>query len=178
MARTELTPTSYIILGLLSQAVELSPYGLKQLALASVGHLWTIPHSQIYAEPARLARAGYLLETQERSGRRRKRYAITDKGRWGLEAWTSTPTDELPELRDLALMKVLFGGDAKELAPPQLDAHERKLATYRQMLATMPAGAPSSWRYVLEAGMRYQREWVGFWSDVIEGRFDPVGSPR
>lgn len=178
MTHTKLTPTSYIILGLLSQVPELTPYGLKQLALAGVGHLWTIPHSQIYAEPARLARTSYLQERQEQAGRRRRRYAITDKGRGALEAWTRTPTDELPELRDLALMKVLFGGDAKELAPPQLEAHERKLATYRQMLATMPAEAPSSWRYVLEAGMRYQREWVGFWSDVVDGRFDPLAVPR
>ena len=56
----ELTPTSHIVLGLLSMAVQATPYDLKQMAARTVGEFWTLPHSQLYSEPARLARAGYL----------------------------------------------------------------------------------------------------------------------
>ncbi|HTZ63099.1 MAG TPA: PadR family transcriptional regulator, partial [Solirubrobacteraceae bacterium] len=68
----ELTPTSHIVLGLLSLSGQATPYDLKQMVSASVGHFWSLPHSQLYAEPARLARAGYVTEQQEPDGRRRK----------------------------------------------------------------------------------------------------------
>ena len=68
----QLTPTSYIVLGLLEAADgEATPYDLKQAVAASVGNFWSIPHSQLYAEPERLARAGYLTEERETHGRRR-----------------------------------------------------------------------------------------------------------
>ena len=60
----ELTPTSYIVLGLLSLSGEATPYDLKQMVTATVGHFWSLPHSQLYAEPTRLARAGYVTENQ------------------------------------------------------------------------------------------------------------------
>ena len=50
-----LTPTSYIVLGLLELAGESTPYGLKQLMARSVGYFWTLQHAQLYTEPARLA---------------------------------------------------------------------------------------------------------------------------
>ena len=53
-----LTPTSYIVLGLVRYAGEATPYALKQMAAATVGNFFSIPHSQIYAEPERLAGAG------------------------------------------------------------------------------------------------------------------------
>src|SRR5439155_24198373 len=55
-----LTPTSYIVLGLISQAGEAPPYSLNQMAAATVGNFFSIPHSQLYAEPERLAGGGYL----------------------------------------------------------------------------------------------------------------------
>jgi hypothetical protein len=40
----------------------------------SIGNLWSVPHSQLYAEPERLEAAGYLTSEGEQSGRRRKHY--------------------------------------------------------------------------------------------------------
>ena len=40
MQEVRLTPTSYIVLGLLEFAGESTPYGLKQLVSASVGNFW------------------------------------------------------------------------------------------------------------------------------------------
>ncbi|HEY1457403.1 MAG TPA: PadR family transcriptional regulator, partial [Solirubrobacteraceae bacterium] len=83
----ELTTTSHIVLGLLSMSGEATPYDLKQMASATVGHFWSLPHSQLYAEPTRLARGGYVTENREQDGRRRKLYALTDRGREALQSW-------------------------------------------------------------------------------------------
>ena len=72
MQELRLTPISYIVLGLLSWAGDATPYRLKQLVAASVGNFWTLQHAQLYTEPERLAKAGYLTEQRERGGRRRK----------------------------------------------------------------------------------------------------------
>ena len=40
-------------------------YDLKRFVQLSVGHFWPFPHTQLYAEPARLAEAGLLEETRE-----------------------------------------------------------------------------------------------------------------
>ena len=99
MQELRLSPISYIVLGFVAWAGEVTPYGLKQLVAVSVGNFWTLQHAQLYSEPERLAKAGYLTEERERGGRRRKHYAITDKGRRVLAQWRSEPTDEIPELR-------------------------------------------------------------------------------
>ena len=78
-----LTPTSYIVLGLIGGAGEATPYALKQIAVATVGNFFSIPHSQIYAEPERLAEAGLLSVRREETGRRRKHYTLTARGAKG-----------------------------------------------------------------------------------------------
>jgi len=155
-----LTPTSYIVLGLLEWAGRATPYDLKALAAASVGNFWSVPHSQLYAEPARLAAAGYVTEEREESGRRRRTYELAAPGRAALESWRSEPTDALPELRDLALLKVFFGGDPAEIAPRQLAAHRAKLADYE---ARRAAGLPPGPSRTLAAGIAHEREWVSYW---------------
>ena len=55
MQEIRLTPTSYIVLGLLELAGESTPYALKQLVAGSVGYFWTLQHAQLYTEPERLA---------------------------------------------------------------------------------------------------------------------------
>jgi len=98
----KLTPTSYIVLGLLAECGEATPYELKTLSAHSVGNLWSLQHTQLYAEPERLAKAGYLTETQEDGGRRRKLYRLTEAGQAALDAWlASGPTGDLPEIRDI-----------------------------------------------------------------------------
>jgi DNA-binding PadR family transcriptional regulator len=171
LARDEitLTATSYIVLGSIEQAGDATPYALKQRIEASVGNLWSVPHSQLYAEPARLAAAGYLSERQEKGGRRRKTYAITPRGRQALHGWRDTPTEVLPELRDLSLLKIFFGGDPKVLGPAQAAAHRAKLESYRALLEADTGGEPRGpWR-TLEAGLGHEREWVRFWSRLAGG---------
>jgi len=161
-----LTPASYIVLGLLAQVGEATPYELKRLVAAGVGNLWSVQHAQLYSEPERLARAGYLTEHREPGGRRRKRYAITAGGRSALEAWLAAPTHELTELRDPGLLKLYFGGDPVALATAQLEAHERKLHDYRRTRATDPGDGPRGPWLTLDAGIGHEREWVRYWRRV------------
>ena len=55
----QLTQTSYVVLGLVARAGEATPYDLKQIVAATIGGFFSIPHSQLYAEPERLAGAGF-----------------------------------------------------------------------------------------------------------------------
>jgi PadR family transcriptional regulator, regulatory protein AphA len=159
----DLTPTSHIVLGLLAMSGRATPYELKQMVSASVGHFWSLPHSQVYAEPARLARAGYRTEEQEPGGRRRKLYSLTDSGRRALGDWLASPTPELYMLRDLALLKLFFGADVQQLAEVQLPTHQQRLAEYEALSKQTTEDAPAGPRLALELGIRHERETVDFW---------------
>jgi PadR family transcriptional regulator, regulatory protein AphA len=165
-AEPRLTPTSYIVLGLLWGVGEATPYRLKQIVAGSVGYFWSLQHAQLYTEPERLARGGYVTETREEGGRRRKLYRITDKGEAALREWRAQPTDALSELRDLGLLKLFFGADPQDLARVQLEAHRRELAEYERIRDEMPEAMPRGPRLALEAGIRHSRSWIAFWQDL------------
>lgn len=162
--------TSYIVLGLLESAGEATPYDLKLMVAASVGNFWSVPHSQLYSEPERLAAAGLLSERREEGGRRRRLFSLTDEGRAALAQWRSEPADDpLPELRDPGLLRLFFGADPPALAQVRARAHRAKLHEYEQRLAGDPGdGARGPW-LALEAGVRHEREWVRFWEELVEG---------
>jgi DNA-binding PadR family transcriptional regulator len=165
-----LTPTSYIVLGLIERNCDATPYELKGLVAGGIGNFWSLQHAQLYTEPERLTRAGYLKETRERGGRRRKRYKLTAAGRTALRAWVSEPTHELPELRDIALLKLFFDADAQPLADAQLAAHHDKLREYEQ-LARQAGDDPSTGPLAtLQAGIAHEREWVRYWLRLRNGR--------
>ena len=171
MQELKLTPTSYIVLGLVERAGEATPYELKRMVAAGVGNLWSVQHAQLYTEPERLTAARYLSERRERGGRRRKRYTITDRGREALREWLSTPTSELTELRDPGLLRVFLGADPAKLAAAQLAAHEAKLAEYEQVRARDRGEGPPGTgpRLALEAGIGHEREWIRYWRRLAKG---------
>jgi PadR family transcriptional regulator, regulatory protein AphA len=163
-----LTPTSYIVLGLLELAGESTPYALKQLVARSVGYFWTLQHAQLYTEPERLARAGYVTEKREETGRRRKLYSLTDKGRRALDDWRTEPTSELAELREPALLRLFFGADPKRLAAVQIPANRARLAEYEAIRDSMPEDVPPGPRQALEMGIRFERAALAFWEELAK----------
>ena len=169
MQDIRLTNISFIVLGLLSWAKRATPYDLKQMA-ASLTDLWSVQHTQLYGEPARLAKAGYVTEEQEATGRRRKTYELTDKGRRALEQWKAAPTDTFTELRDPGLLKLYFGADPSAVAADQLKLHRRRLAEYEELAAQAPKGAPAGPLLTLQAGLGHEREWVRFWESQTPGQ--------
>ncbi|HEV2873638.1 MAG TPA: PadR family transcriptional regulator [Thermoleophilaceae bacterium] len=166
MQEVRLSAVSYVVLGFVEWAGEATPYRLKQLVAGSVGNFWTLQHAQLYTEPERLARAGYLDEERERGGRRRKLYRITAKGRQALEEWRAEPTDAIPELRAPALLKLFFGAEPGALAPLQIEAHRRKLAEYEEIRDSMPDSVPEGPRLALEAGIASTRQQIEWWRQV------------
>lgn len=164
---TRLSDTSYAVLGLVERFGPVTPYQLKQVAQVSIFHFWTIPHTQIYSECARLAEAGLLDEEREETGRRRRVYRISEPGKAALERWREDPITDLYELRDPGLLKLFCGADPAALAPPQLERHQQRLELYLRLhdQEEMPAGM----RLALEGGIGHEREYVRFWSSLAGG---------
>jgi PadR family transcriptional regulator AphA len=162
-----LTEASYIVLGLLALAGQGTPYDLKRAAQVSTSYFWSIPHTQLYTECARLAVAGLLDERREQTGRRRRMYSLTDRGRRLLEQWRDEPTADLYELRDASTLKLFFGGDPATLAASQLALHTRQLEVYERLLSDL-ADASRGQRLALECGIGHEREFIRFWSNVSE----------
>jgi DNA-binding PadR family transcriptional regulator len=161
-----LTPTSFIVLGLLELAGPSTPYALKQGVAGTVGNFWSVPHSQLYAEPARLAKAGYVTEEQEAGGRRRRTYAITEDGRRALREWLGETELPAPEMRDPGLLKLFFGADPKAIAPGEIERHRAKLETYREMRAAIGDSAPGP-ALTLDAGIAHGEVWVAYWESIL-----------
>jgi PadR family transcriptional regulator AphA len=159
MSTPRLTETSYIVLGLLSQAEPATPYDLKQLAQVSTSNFWSVPHTQLYTECARLAREGLLDEHQEQTGRRRRIYRLTERGRELLEAWRDEPTANLYELRDESTLK--------RLGAEQLEAHMRRLKLYETVCANLPESQRGQ-RLALECGIGHEREFIRFWAQLLD----------
>jgi PadR family transcriptional regulator, regulatory protein AphA len=167
MSNVRLSDTSYAVLGLLDIFEPATPYQLKQVAQVSIFHFWSIPHTQLYAECARLAEAGLLDERREESGRRRRVYRLSTAGRKALREWRADPDTELYELRDPGLLKLFCGADPATLAQPQLERHERRLHAYEELLEG--TDMTDGMRLALESGIGHEREYVRFWSRLSEG---------
>ena len=167
MSTTRLTTTSYAVLGLLEICQPATPYRLKQAAQVSIFHFWTITHTQLYAECARLAEAGLLAEDREDGGRRRRLYSLTPAGLAALDRWRDSPEADLYELRDPGLLKLFCGADPVALAQTQLARHEQRLAAYEQIAKQDMTDAM---RLALEAGTAHEREYVRFWSELRDGK--------
>ena len=167
MKDIRLTPTSYIVLGLLMEDDEATPYDLKAMVAGGIGNLWSLQHTQLYAEPERLAGSGYLTETREDGGRRRKLYSITPAGRDAFRGWLSAElSSELPELRDISLLKVFFGADPRPIAIGQLRAHREKLREYQELEQALSGTDVVGPMTTLRAGIGHESEWIRYWADL------------
>ena len=66
MTDVHLTPTSYVVLGLVSRMQPVTSYEMKRRVGISIGHFWPFPHSQLYAEPTRLVQAVHRATERHR----------------------------------------------------------------------------------------------------------------
>jgi PadR family transcriptional regulator AphA len=166
----KLTPTSYIVLGLLDAAApaEATPYDLKRVMALSVDNFWSTPHAQVYREPERLAAAGFLTERREETGRRRRFYAITDRGRAAVEDWRGKEPDGLPEMRIPGVLKLFFGADPVVLAENQIGMVEAKLAEARALRAEVLAVIPPGQLRALDLGIAVYEAMIEAWRATAE----------
>ena len=180
--RLRLTPTSYLVLGLLAREGPSTPYELERHVRATLGNFWSFPHTLLYSEPPRLAGFGLVDEVRETTGRRRRVFTTTSAGQTALRAWLDRPSNEPTELRDPGLLQLFFGDLAPaetrlRLAEQQLAIHQAKLAAYQQdqrLEDRLPASARGQrtvehWRgETLPMGVAYETGAVTFWADVAE----------
>ena len=159
MQEIRLTPTSYIVLGLLELAGESTPYELKQLVAGSVGYFWTLQHAQLYTEPERLAEAG-LPDRGARGGGPPPQALLDHRRRAARRSTTGAPRPptDLAELREPALLKLFFGADAGALAavadPREPGAARRVRGDPRRDAATTSPrarGRRSRWAFASSA---------------------------
>ena len=169
----KLTTTSYVVLGLVAAGEPITSYEMKRRVARSIGCFWHFPHSQLYAEPARLVGLGLLDEDVEQAGRKRRRYRITPAGRQSLSAWLAEPTNEPTEIRDLGMLKLFFGdqarqGDLVALAAEQQRAHQRRHQDYAELHAAVLDTATAWELATLEVGMRYEQMAAEFWTEIVD----------
>lgn len=193
MSTDRLTPTSYLILGLLAREGPSTPYTLERQVAATLGNFWSFQHTLLYKEPPRLAALGLISETREPEGRRRRMLAITSTGLAALTAWLERPARARTELRDLGLLQLFFMDLASDearlrLAREQLAMHGTRLSDYEADARLERRGSPSGaglrtvehWRgATLPMGILYERAAVQFWSSVADNAAGPdeAGEP-
>jgi PadR family transcriptional regulator, regulatory protein AphA len=170
-----LTQTSYAVFSLLDLLGEATVYELKQLLERSIENFWPIPHTTFYAEPERLAGAGYLRSEQEPGGRRRKRYALTDSGREALAEWVRATDVVPPQYRDEGMLKIFAGADPRPIMAARREWHVAKLDELRGCLREVRAtGGAAGVEQSLRAGMTYHRQML----EPIERFLDAQGRPE
>jgi len=154
-----LTGTSFAVLSLLELAGSATPYDLKQALEQSIENFWPVPHTTFYAEPARLARGGFLSVRQEQGGRRRKLYALTDSGRRALHEWVTSPAVAPPQYRDEGILKIFAGAEEVPILRLRLNWHRAKLDELGGYLEALEEGqgAPGV-RASLIVGTSYHRQ--------------------
>lgn len=170
MSTYPLTPTSYLVLGCLASSGPSTPYELKQAVAGSVGYFWSFPHSQLYSEPARMAKAGLVQEQREQGGRHRRVFSITDAGRAELDEWLERPTVGLPDIRDVGLLKLFFSDltgteQIRSLANSQREAHESRLSFYQDLASGPPQSAAES---TIGLGIAWERAAAAFWASIAD----------
>jgi PadR family transcriptional regulator, regulatory protein AphA len=171
MSNAQLTPVSYVVLGLVSQGATTS-YDMKQMAAKSVGYFWTFPHSQLYAEPPRLVELGLLGEEREAAGRRRRVYSLNPAGRRALAGWLREPTSDQPQIRDTGLLKLFFGDslspdEIAALAREQEKAHRARLAVYEKIIGVVTNPSHAA---VVRAGLLHEQTFAEFWREIAATR--------
>ncbi len=173
MQKASLSASSYVVFGLLALHGPATSYELMRRVETSVGHFWAFPRSQLYAEPDRLVRYGYLTEKRERDGRRRRVFALTKGGRAALEAWLGSPTREHIELRDPGLLKLFFmplvgEEDVVALAREQAALHRQRLDEFERIAAELTTEyGPFPHATPLHMGLLYERMCQDFWEQFI-----------
>lgn len=174
MVERALSPTSYVVLGLVRTLQPCTSYDMKQLVKVSIGMFWSFPHSQLYAEPARLVEEGLLSEEQEETGRRRRLFRLTPAGEEALQDWLTDNEDpDIGELRDAGLLRLFFADAVEEdhirdLAEARRRVHEDRIQFLTDLRDEVTGQATAAQLATLELGLRWDRTAADFWGEIAE----------
>lgn len=176
MSTVKLTPTSYVVLGLVAMRGPTTSYELKRACSNSVGYFWPFPHAQLYSEPKRLVDLGLLDVQSEEAGRRRQTYTVTEAGMAAIRHWLAEPTEEPLQVRDVAELKLFFGefatqDDIVNLAREQIAQHRDRVAVYEGMQTRFGDQEDVADRMVpLRLGLAMEEAALHFWEQLEKER--------
>jgi len=106
-ATSDLTPTSYAILGLLA-VKDWTTYELATQMDRTLSRFWPRARSKLYEEPKKLVAQGLATAEKGTHGRRpRTLYSITARGREALASWLTTDSQP-PQLESEHVLKVFY----------------------------------------------------------------------
>jgi DNA-binding PadR family transcriptional regulator len=146
-------------------------YDLKRDYDAYFGRGRPLPFGQVYATLARLARDGKAMVggAEPGAGPDRKRYTITETGKYEVEAWLAEPIAPEPYLQTDLFVKVvlslMLGRRAEDYLDIQRAAHlarMRELTEIKQRGTLVDALLADHGLFHLEADLR--------WIDLTEAR--------
>jgi PadR family transcriptional regulator, regulatory protein AphA len=132
---SDLRPFSYALMAVIGEG-EVSTPDLVEMASRGAPMFWTRASTQIYEEPKRLEKLGYLASRTEPAVTRPRRvYRLTAKGKRALRAWLREPAP-FPRIEHEANLRLVAGDmlqDEEIVASltamrAQLDEHDRLIA--------------------------------------------------
>lgn len=176
MSTARLTPTSYVVLGMVAMRGPSTSYDLKRAVQNSVGYFWPFPHAQLYSEPKRLVELGLLEVQAEAEGRRRQTYTATEAGLTALRSWLAEPTEEQLQVRDVAELKLFFAefaqpDDILTLAREQIEQHRERIGVYEGMRERFGDREDIADRLVpLRLGLAMEHAALEFWQELEKER--------
>ena len=168
------------VLGLIALRGPSTAYQLKRALARITGEFWSVAHVTPYRVTADLESRGLLAAEQERGGRRRRVFSMTEEGRSALNEWLSEPTSETMAIRDPGQLQLLFAELADpaaiaELARAQVRVYEARLGALDETearLADDPVRAPRLGP--LRLGRGVFTVGLNFWRSVAEEPDSPA----
>ncbi|HVY77485.1 MAG TPA: PadR family transcriptional regulator [Solirubrobacterales bacterium] len=176
----ELSPTAYVILGMVSREAR-SGYEIKAAVDNSTRFFWAASYGQIYPELKRLSAAGLVAGSDAPRGERKRTvYAITADGEAELVEWLRRPP-QTAEMREEGLLKLFF---SELLEPEEAAATLRAMRAQRLALAERLRGMePKALEkdpyslMVLRGGVEFN-QWFADWCERMEARLLDAARPE
>ena len=178
---TELSPTAYVILGMVSREPR-SGYEIKAVVDGTTRFFWAASYGQIYPELKRLSEAGLLRGVDSPTGgRKRTVYEITADGEEELRAWLRQPPQAF-EMRDEGLLKLFFAGvlPPEEAAAILAAMRQHRLGVAAQLRAMEPEAEAKDDPFplmVLRSGIEFT-EWFADWCERMEAQLQAAPPER
>jgi DNA-binding PadR family transcriptional regulator len=126
----------------------------------------------VYHETARLEREGMLESIQEEGGRRRRVYALTERGHAALAQWLARPDATGMVIRDEAQLQLLFAelnglASVRALAHAQVERYAARLRAIEETDREVDGRAfPRPRSLPIQLGRRVYRTGLEFWEEV------------
>jgi PadR family transcriptional regulator, regulatory protein AphA len=177
----ELSPTAYVILGMVSKEPR-SGYEIKAVVDRTTRFFWTASYGQIYPELKKLSEAGLVSGVDSPTGgRRRTVYEITANGEEELKAWLRQPP-RTREMREEGLLKLFFAGalppeEAVEILRAMREYRLEMAAQLREMEPQAAAKEDPFPLMVLRSGIEFT-EWFADWCERMEEQVLQAAPPE